>query len=97
MHSSQRQTTLPEIRALRLELLTDPDLALGRAGQIVERLCALTEFHVEVSNAEDEQQKKSGAKFQRVTADFANDRIQLDPQFGDKEGKRGFTGRSNMR
>ncbi len=84
-------SNLPEIHAIRLELLTDPNLPGGGPGRSLTGLCGLTEFKLEVSTGGDEKDKRS-VEFKSVTADFGNDRRQLDPQYGDKDGKRGFTG-----
>ena len=84
-------TSLPSIRAIRLELLTDSNLPSHGPGRSLRGLCALTEFKLETSSTEAEAAKKA-VGFQHATADYANPRMQLDPQFGDKQGKRGFTG-----
>jgi mono/diheme cytochrome c family protein len=84
-------TELPEIRAFRLELLTDPNLPARGPGRSIDGLCALTEFKVEAVSTRDPKQRKK-VQFIRATADFSNQRKQLAPLYGDAQGKRGFTG-----
>ena len=43
-------TKLSEIRAVRVELLTDPSLPAGGPGRSLDGSCALSEFRVEVTN-----------------------------------------------
>ena len=62
---------VPEMQALKLELLTDPNLPAGGPGRSPDGLCALTELRLEVSNRQDEQQKRA-VEFERVTADYSN-------------------------
>ncbi|MCU0958952.1 MAG: PSD1 and planctomycete cytochrome C domain-containing protein, partial [Pirellulaceae bacterium] len=83
-------TEQPEIRALRIELLSDPDLPAGGPGRSLDGLCALTELRVEVTSAADAQQRS--VAFAVATADFANEPQQLGPQYADQQGKRGCTG-----
>jgi len=85
---------LPEIRAFRLELLTDRNLPTSGPGRAANGLCALTEFKVESASRSDPDRKKT-VEFVRASADFANQRTRLGPQYADKEGNRGFTGPVN--
>ena len=82
---------LSEIRAFRVEVLTDANLPAGGPGRATNGLCALTEFRVEAIS-KDEPDRKKSVKFVHASADFANEHIQLGPQFADKDGRRGFTG-----
>jgi hypothetical protein len=85
-------TTLPEIRAFRLEMLNDPNLPAGGPGRSVDGLFALSEFKVEVADAKKPNQK-TWVKFTRATADFSNERTLLGPLYADRDGKRSnFTG-----
>lgn len=76
----------PEIRAFRLELLTDPNLPSGGPGRSLEGLMALTEFRVEVQDAQNPT-NKSWVKFTKALADFSNDEQPIPPvlQAGFKE------------
>jgi dsRNA-specific ribonuclease len=85
------ETKSSDVRAFRLEMLTDPNLPSGGPGRSVDGLFALTGFNVTVTNPEDDQEKRT-VKFVRATADYANERVQLGEKFADKQGKRRFTG-----
>ncbi|MHC4878972.1 MAG: PSD1 and planctomycete cytochrome C domain-containing protein, partial [Planctomycetota bacterium] len=85
------KTTTPNIRAFRIEMLTDPNLPSGGPGRSIDGLFALTGIKVTVTNPENESETQS-AKFVRATADFANERAQLGKKFSDKQGKRRFIG-----
>ena len=82
---------LPEIRAFRLEMFTDPNLPAHGPGRAIDGQFALTEFKVTAEDATDPK-KRTQVKFTRATADFANERKQLGPLYEDRQGKRGFTG-----
>lgn len=84
-------TTMPDIRAFRLEAFTDPNLPAHGPGRAINGLFALTEFKVEAVDASDPKKKRT-VKFVKATADFANERFQLGELYEDKDGKRGFTG-----
>ncbi len=84
-------TDLPEIRSLRLEMLTDPDLPAGGPGRAIDGLFALTEFKVEVASVK-RPQETDWVKFTRAVSDFANEDQRLGPRYADREGKRGMTG-----
>ncbi len=83
--------TMPEIRAFRLEMFTDPNLPAHGPGRAIDGQFALTEFKVTAEDATDPK-KKVQVKFVRATADFANERKQLGELYADRNGKRGFTG-----
>jgi hypothetical protein len=84
-------TRMPDIRAFRLEMFTDPNLPAHGPGRAINGLFALTEFKVEAVDAADPK-KKRPVKFVKATADFANERLQLGELYADKKGARGFTG-----
>ena len=83
---------LPEIRAFRLELLTDPNLPANGPGRSFKGTCTLTEFQVEAADAR-EPAKKSRVKLVKATADFANEDRDLEPNFDDRSGRKRVTGR----
>ncbi len=76
-----------EIRAFRLELITDPNLPAGGPGRAVDGMCAVTEFKVFASDASNPEQKR-WVKFVSATSDFSNEHRQLPPPYEDKEGNR---------
>jgi len=82
---------MPEIRAFRLEMFTDPNLPAHGPGRAIDGQFALTEFKVVAEDATDPGKKRQ-VKFVSATADFANERRQLGPLYADRNGKRGFTG-----
>jgi hypothetical protein len=82
---------VPEINAVRLELLNDPNLPLGGPGRAVTGLCALTEFSVDVLSPEPGA-KPVKVRFAKVLADANPAEAELDPMFGDKTNKRRVTG-----
>jgi hypothetical protein len=89
--SFQATTDLKEIRAVRLELRTDPNLPARGPGRSFKGTCALTEFKVEVADF-----KKPGAKmrvkFEKASADYANPETPLEPNFDDKSKRKRVTG-----
>jgi hypothetical protein len=87
----QATTDLKEIRAFRLELLTDPNLQSGGPGRSFMGTCALTEFKVEVADAKTPE-KKTKVKLVKATADYANPERPLEPNFDDRSKKKRVTG-----
>lgn len=81
----------PVIRAFRLELLTDPNLPCNGPGRSFKGACALTEFRVEAADAQNPTNKVT-ARLVEVSADFANEERELEPNFYDKSDKRRVTG-----
>ncbi len=80
------------IRAIRLELLTDPRLPLGGPGRSILGTGALTEFEVEVIPASDPEGWKK-VKLARASADVNPPIRWLDSfLFPDKENKRRMLG-----
>ncbi len=79
------------IRALRLELLTDPNLPRGGPGRSPYGTCALTEFHVEAAPLSHPEQRTK-LKFASATADVNPPERELDTIFDDRSGKRRVTG-----
>ncbi len=82
---------LPDIRAFRLEMFTDPNLPAHGPGRAIDGQFALTEFKVTAEDATDPR-KRVQVKIVKATADFANERRQLGELYEDRNGKRGFTG-----
>jgi hypothetical protein len=85
------RTNLKELSAVRLELLTDPNLPAHGPGRSFKGGCALTELRVEAADpAEPEQQ--TTVKFSSATADYADETRALEANFDDRSGRKRFTG-----
>ena len=82
---------LPIIRAVRLELIPDPNLPAGGPGRSFKGTGALTEFSVEAADVRDPDQKTT-AKILQASADFANSERDLEPNFDDRSGRKRITG-----
>jgi len=82
---------LPEIRAVRLELLTDPELPNGGPGRSIHGTGALTEFRVEAAPATSPKQFTK-LKVASATADINPPETLLEAAFDDKKGNRRVTG-----
>jgi hypothetical protein len=85
------RTELPRITAVRLELLTDPNLPNGGPGRSIKGTGALTEFMVDAATP-DAPEKFTKVKIARATADINLPEKPLDAKFDDKSGKRRVTG-----
>ena len=73
------KTDARNIRAFRLELLTDPELPRGGPGRSNKGTCALTEFEVEAAPV-DAPTKITKVKFSGATADFNPPEIVSEPE-----------------
>lgn len=69
-----------EIRAFRLETITDADLPAGGPGRALDGTFALTEFKVEVQDAANPE-NKSWVTFERALADFSNEEAPIPTVF----------------
>jgi hypothetical protein len=85
------KTDLPRITAVRLELLTDPNLPNGGPGRSIKGTGALTEFLVDAAPAATPD-KYTRVKIAKATADIGLPETPLEPKFDDKSGKRRVTG-----
>lgn len=85
------KTDLAEIRAFRLEQLTDPNLPAGGPGRSFKGTSALTEFKVKVSSVKDPSENR-WVTIKQATADFANPETPLEPNFDDKKNQARVTG-----
>src|SRR5262249_19285149 len=85
------KTNAPRITALRLELLTDPNLPNGGPGRSIKGTGALTEFEVEAAAATNPEHFTK-VRIARATADVNPPETPLDPIFDDKSGRRRVTG-----
>ena len=84
--------TGPEpVTAVRLELLTDPNLPLGGPGRSPKGSLALTEFEVEAAPA-DAPEKTDESQDRQSDADVNPREAMLEPIFQDKSGRRRVTG-----
>ena len=81
------KSALPAITAIRLELLTDPNLPAGGPGRALNGTGALTEFDVEAAPA-DAPTKFAPVKITRATADINPPETALGGKFNDNSGKR---------
>jgi hypothetical protein len=79
------------VTAVRLELLTDPNLPRGGPGRSIAGLCALTEFRVQAAPA-DQPDAKQAIKIASATADVNPAEQELAPIFDDRSKRRRVTG-----
>jgi hypothetical protein len=79
------------ITAVRLELLTDPNLPRGGPGRSIYGLCALTEFRVEAAPA-DHPDARQAVRIASATADVNPAEKELEPIFDDRSKRRRVTG-----
>jgi len=84
-------TDIPRIAAVRLELLTDPNLPNGGPGRSIKGTGALTEFQVDAAPAETPD-KFTKLKIGKATADINLPETLLEAKFDDKKGNRRVTG-----
>ncbi|MFN7995566.1 MAG: PSD1 and planctomycete cytochrome C domain-containing protein [Bryobacteraceae bacterium] len=82
---------LPRIRAIRLELLTDPNLPQGGPGRSIKGTGALTEFRVEAATP-DAPDHWTAVKVSSASADINLPETVLEKKFDDKSGDRRVTG-----
>jgi len=85
------KSDLPRITAVRLELLTDPNLPAGGPGRSLKGTGALTEFLVDAAPAESPD-KLNKVKISKATADINLPETPLEMKYDDKSGKRRVTG-----
>ena len=85
------KTSMTDIRAFRLELLTDPNLPLGGPGRSIKGTGALTEFKVDAASA-NAPEKAVAVKIAHATADLNMPEAPLDAMFYDKSNKKRVTG-----
>ena len=84
--------TEQNVRALRLELLLDPNLPMGGPGRSIKGTGALTQFDVEVAPADDPKATPKPVKIASATADLNLPEAGLDPMYDDRSKKRRVTG-----
>jgi mono/diheme cytochrome c family protein len=85
------KTRLASVSAVRLELLTDPNLPRGGPGRSFKGTCALTQIKVEARPAEGDG-KNDESKIKAATADFEQDESPLEANFDDRSGKKRIVG-----
>jgi hypothetical protein len=85
------KTDISRIAAVRLELLTDPNLPAGGPGRSIHGTGALTEFRVEAASP-DAPETFAKVKIAGATADFNPPETVLEKKFDDKSGNRRVTG-----
>jgi len=85
------QSDLKKITAIRLELLTDPNLPRGGPGRSIFGTAALTEFEVDAAPA-DQPGKAKRIKFSQATADVNPPETPLAATYDDRSKKRRVTG-----
>ncbi|MDB5301524.1 MAG: Protein of unknown function (DUF1553)/Protein of unknown function (DUF1549)/Planctomycete, partial [Phycisphaerales bacterium] len=89
------KTKLAGITAIRLELLTDPNLPCGGPGRSFKGTCALSDFTVDAAPLTDEGKSKR-VKFSDVTADYDQPEADLERNFDDRGNKKRVTGPVKM-
>jgi hypothetical protein len=85
------RTKLSSVTAIRLELLTDPNLPRGGPGRSFKGTCALTQIKIEARPTEGEK-KNTEFKIADATADFEQVETPLEPNFDDRSGKKRVVG-----
>jgi hypothetical protein len=80
------------IRAIRLELMNDPNLPMNGPGRSIWGTAALTEFEVRAMPAGVKDAKPKKLKIARATADMNPPETQIAGAFWDKTGRRRVTG-----
>jgi hypothetical protein len=85
------KTTMANIAAFRLELMTDPNLPLGGPGRSIKGTSALSEFEVRAAPV-DHPYKSEKVKFVRATSDVSVPEAPLEAMFDDLSGNRRVTG-----
>jgi mono/diheme cytochrome c family protein len=81
---------LQNITAFRVELLTDPNLPANGPGRSLKGLGALSEFTVDASPLD--ATNKTRVRFDKVTADFAQDETPLGAEHYDKSNNKRVVG-----
>jgi mono/diheme cytochrome c family protein len=85
------KTTATNISAVRLEVLTDPNLPRNGPGRSYKGTFGLTEFKLEVAKA-DSPTNRTKATFANATADFEMEKTPLESNFYDKSTNARFVG-----
>ncbi len=85
------RSKLSSITAIRLELLTDPNLPRAGPGRSFKGTCALTQIKVE-ARASGGDEKLADFKIAEATADFDQAETPLEPNFDDRSGKKRVVG-----
>ncbi len=88
------KSPLAKITALRLELLTDPNLPCGGPGRSFKGTCVLSEIKVEAKAIGEE--KPSEKKIAAATADFEQPETPLEPEFDDRSKRKRVVGPVSM-
>jgi mono/diheme cytochrome c family protein len=84
------QTKLTSVTAVRLELLTDPNLPRGGPGRSFKGTSALTQIKVEARATSGGDLAE--CKIAEATADFQEAETSLEPIFDDRSGKKRVVG-----
>jgi hypothetical protein len=79
------RTDVQNITAMRLELLTDPNLPAGGPGRSLKGTGALTEFQVEAAPSDPPDAPFQKIKIVKATADLNLPETQLDAKFQDRK------------
>ena len=83
------------VTAVRLELLTDPNLPCGGPGRSSEGTCALSAFEVRAAPA-SAPAKLAKVTFSSATCDYDQPVRDLEAEFDDKSGRKRVTGPVSM-
>lgn len=85
------KTPLASVSAVRLELLTDPNLPRGGPGRSFKGTSALTQIKIEAHGIEGDG-KNADFKIASATADFEQTETPLEPNFDDRSNKKRVVG-----
>lgn len=85
------KTTLTNISAVRVEVLTDPNLPRNGPGRSYKGTFGLTEFKLEVAKT-DSPTNRTKATFAKASADFEMEKTPLEANFYDKSTNARFVG-----
>lgn len=96
-HTARMMVPAPvkRVAALRLELLTDPNLPLTGPGRAEKGSCALSEVRLEVVSNADKKQSRF-VSFSHAYADYEPALAPLAARFDDKKGKHRVTGGASL-
>ena len=85
------KTKLASVAAVRLELLTDPNLPRGGPGRSFKGTCALTQIKIEARAAEGDS-KNAEFKIAEASADYEQAETPLEANFDDRSNKKRIVG-----
>ncbi len=87
----QWKSSVQDVKALRIEMLNDPNLPMHGPGRSPKGTFGLTDVYVEIVNAKDEK-KVEKIKLVNATADVNPPERELEPMYYDKSNRRRVDG-----